>query len=107
MTEPDSCGECEIIAEKYQKYLEGEKKNLISFRGHGFFAKKSLQKIEPFSPSEIKTMLKLILLGCKKLHFVQNEEPIDVFFNKVRMVSALQNAEKRFAIFVSILKLIF
>ena len=71
MTEPDSCGECEIIAEKYEKCLEGEKKNLISFRGHGFLAKKSLQKIEPFSTSEIKTMLKLILLGCKKLHFVK------------------------------------
>ena len=91
MSESESCGECETVAEKYKNYLNDEKRNLISFRGHGLYNKTSIDNLEPFSTSEIKTMLKLISLGCKKLHFVQNEEPIDIIFDQIRIVSDLEH----------------
>ena len=98
MTEPDSCGKCEITAETYRTYLEEEKRTLLSFRGHGLGPKPNFSIPNAFSNTELKTFLKLILLGCNKLHFIQNTEPIDTSFGRIRIASKIENIEERLKI---------
>ena len=94
MSESDYCGECEIISEKYKTYLEEEKRTLLSFRGHGAGPKRNRWIPKAFTDRELKTFLKLILLGCNKLHFVQSTETVDISFGGIRIASKIQNIEE-------------
>jgi hypothetical protein len=103
MNENSPCGDCETVKQEYEKNLDDQKRKLISFRGHG---KKipggNYQMIEeiPYSNDEIKTLIKLILLGGKKFHYFQKDEKIDASFGGVRICSTLPCGIKRFICFI-------
>jgi len=97
MSESDSCGECETVAEKYKRYLENETRALLSFRGHGNGPKKlKYSSHKSFSTTEWKKFFKLILLGCGKLHYVQTRDPVDISMGGFKISSKIQKIEERF-----------
>jgi len=87
MSKTDHCIECNFNAENYKQDLENETRALISFRGHGTTSCKQYFfdlhfsrpfKFEHLTNGDLKTLIKLILFGSTKLHFIQNQEPLDV-----------------------------
>ena len=89
LTEADSltgndCKDCNKIKENYEKILQDEKKKLITFKGHG---KKPKYHCDPFTEDDFKQLLKLILIGVKKVHFTvpKNEPVVDVALDGARI----------------------
>ena len=65
----DYCGHCEQAKEDYQNEIDEEIQRLVSFRGHGCPKPHSARNEKPFSKEEMITVLKLIFVGVKKIHF--------------------------------------
>ena len=90
-------GECEIVMEIYRKKLDDLKRELVSFRGHGTRNRQFQQSTKKaFTNDELKTLIKLILLGTRKLFFSQKNEKIEASYGGVNIVSELPKIGERF-----------
>ena len=80
----NDCKDCTKIKENYEKILQDEMKKLITFKGHG---KKPKYHCDPFTEDDFKQLLKLILIGVKKIHFtvLKNKPVVDVALDGVRI----------------------
>jgi hypothetical protein len=92
MSENPPCRSCEQILESYKRNLDYQKKELISFRGHGIRTQKTIKSPRPplrtYKNDEVKLILKLIILGARKFHFHQNNIiAIDESFGGIRLKS--------------------
>jgi len=109
MNENFACGDCLLVATNYEKHLDDQKRELITFRGHGQKKYKeqfsSFLKKAPYTNEEIKIIIKLIILGTKKLFYIQKNEKINVTYGGLKIASELQNDEERYN-FILISKII-
>ena len=99
MNENSPCGDCETIKKEYEKMLDDQKKELISFRGHGKMIPNGdfqIRPDRPFTNDEVKTLIKLILLGARKLHFYQMNKNIDASAGGIQIVSQLPDSNRYF-----------
>ena len=89
----------ESVMEIYEEELDDLKRELISFRGHGLYQRKAdhiqAPPKNPFTDYEMKTLIKLMFLGGRKLHFNQAKEKIDASFGGVRIASQLPCDDSR------------
>ena len=82
--------------EIYRKKLDDLKRELVSFRGHGTRNRQFKRPNKAFTNDEIKTLIKLILLGTRKLFFSQKNEKIEASYGGVNIVSELPKNGERF-----------
>jgi hypothetical protein len=84
------------MMEIYRKKLDDLKRELVSFRGHGSRNREIKSPKKAFTNDEIKTLIKLILLGTRKLFFTQKNEKIEASYGGVNIIAELPKIGERF-----------